>query len=111
MTTVYIAGPMTGYADFNYPAFDQAERDLRAMGYDVLNPTSSEAENTTGAPQEWDWYMRRALRMVTQAHAIATLEGWQSSRGAVLEVQVANQLRMQTAPLEWWLSRGKEVAS
>lgn len=103
MTTIYIAGPMSGLPDFNYPAFDAAEVTLRAAGFDVLNPTSSEAENTTGEPQTWVWYMRRALRLVTQADAVATLDGWQESAGARLEVSVANQLRMQVGPLIWWV--------
>jgi predicted type IV restriction endonuclease len=96
---------MTGFPHFNYPAFDAAEVALRAAGYDVLNPTSSEAENTTGTPQAWDWYMRRALRMVTEADAIATLEGWQQSRGASLEVHVATRLCMSIAPVDSWVSQ------
>jgi hypothetical protein len=51
VTTLYIAGPMTGIPDSNYPAFNQAEIELRAAGYDVLNPVASEEHNTTGTTQ------------------------------------------------------------
>ena len=35
---VYLAGPMTGLPQFNFPAFDNAEKDLQARGYDVVPP-------------------------------------------------------------------------
>lgn len=35
---VYVAGPMTGLKDFNYPAFNAAADALRALGYQVENP-------------------------------------------------------------------------
>ena len=35
---VYIAGPMTGLPDLNYPAFNAAEEALTAAGHAVLNP-------------------------------------------------------------------------
>ena len=30
---IYIAGPMSGLPDFNYPSFDRAEQDLAAAGF------------------------------------------------------------------------------
>ena len=35
---VYLAGPMTGIAEFNFPAFDAAAAKLRDLGYVVFNP-------------------------------------------------------------------------
>lgn len=35
---VYLAGPMTGIADYNFPAFNAAAARLRAVGFDVVNP-------------------------------------------------------------------------
>ena len=35
---VYVAGPMRGYVDYNYPAFDSACEVLREAGYDVVSP-------------------------------------------------------------------------
>ena len=105
MTTLYIAGPMSGLPEFNYPAFNAAADELRAVGYDVLNPVDAEKHNTTGQPQAWDWYMRHALRMVLDADGLALLPGWRNSRGARLEVRVADSLLMQRAPLQDWLQR------
>lgn len=95
---------MTGYPEFNYPAFRAAEAQLRAAGYDTLNPVDSEQHNPTpGKPQSWDWYMRHALRMVLDAEGIALLPGWERSRGATLEKHVAEKLAMPVQTLDEWL--------
>jgi hypothetical protein len=101
---VYIAGPMTGIPDYNYPAFNQAEADLRAAGYDVLNPVASEQHNTAGTTQLWQWYMRHALAMVIRADAVAVLLGWENSRGATLEVHVAETLGLPVNGVTEWVA-------
>ena len=101
---LYVAGPMTGYPEFNYPAFDAAEKYLTDLGYGVLNPVRAEDYNTTGKPQEWHWYMRHALRMVVSADGLALLPGWEKSRGALLEVYVAHNLALPVRPLREWLT-------
>ncbi|WP_420114537.1 DUF4406 domain-containing protein [Pseudactinotalea sp.] len=104
MSTVYIAGPMSGLPDFNYPAFRAAEGELRRAGHEPLNPADAEALNDTGVPQAWAWYMRHALGMVIRAEGIALLPGWERSRGATLEHLVALQLGMDIRPIEGWLA-------
>ena len=99
---LYVAGPMSGLPDFNYPAFNAAERVLRVRGYAVLNPVKAEEHNDTGKPQTWDWYMRHALRMVLDSEGLALLPGWENSRGATLEVQVAKALGLPCKPLSEW---------
>lgn len=109
---LYIAGPMTGLPEFNYPAFRRAEALLREGGYDVLNPVEAEVHNPTpGTPQTWDWYMRHALRMVLDADALAVLDGWWRSKGATLEVQVATALVLPVEPVEAWLRSAWTEAS
>jgi len=99
----YIAGPMTGIEEFNYPAFAGAEEKLVALGHVCLNPIDAEKENDSGEPQGWAWYMRRALRMVTAADAICLLPGWHQSKGANLEVAVGEALGLDIRPLDEWL--------
>lgn len=103
---LYIAGPMSGLPEYNYPAFRAAEKALRAKGYDVLNPVDIEQHNPTpGTPQAWEWYMRHALRMVLDADALALLDGWERSKGAsTMEHPVAQGLGMTCQPLEFWLT-------
>lgn len=100
---VYIAGPMSGFEDFNYPAFIAAEAELVSRGLDVLNPAKSEEHNTTGKPQAWLWYMRHALRMVADADAVCLLPGWQKSKGASLECDIAEGLGLDIRPYDEWL--------
>ena len=101
---LYIAGPMTGYKEWNFPAFFKAEEELKLLGVDVINPahndgpTLEEAMESAGTPERpnhnWAWYMRRDLPHVMECDAICVLEGWRESKGARLEVHVAKALGM-----------------
>jgi len=86
---VYLSGPMTGLPDFNRAAFHAAVAALREQGHVVINP----AEVDLGSDATWSDYMRIHLaeiaRRVTQ---VFVLPGWESSRGAQLEVHVARAL-------------------
>jgi len=85
---VYIAGPITGHADHNRPAFDRAERALRAAGLHPVNPHRLHGD----APGGWKShaeYMRTDLAALLDCAAITLLPGWQDSPGASLEAQVA----------------------
>jgi len=92
---IYIAGPMTGIKDHNYPAFFCVAAKLRAEGRDVINP----AEQTYGIGKPWTFYMRLGLQGLLQCDEIVLLPGWESSRGARLEREVAEQLGMKIT--EW----------
>lgn len=102
---IYVAGPMTGIPEFNYPAFREAGENLVKRGHEVLNPVDSEKLNATGKPQSWAWYMRHALRMVLDAEALAVLPGWEGSRGACLEISVADELGMPVYRLDEWMNQ------
>lgn len=56
---VYIAGPMTGYPDFNYPAFFAAQDALIGVGHEPINPARSEGREDCTT---WLDFMRAALR-------------------------------------------------
>lgn len=83
----YLAGPMTGYPDYNYPAFDKAARQLRMDGVDVVSPHEL-FKGETGLP--WEHYMREGLKVMLDCDGIALLPGWLDSRGARIETVVAN---------------------
>lgn len=93
MTRLYIAGPMTGLPDFNYPAFHAAAKVLRALGHEVLNP----AENPAPACGTWAGYMRMALAQLVQCEGIVLLPGWADSKGALIERKLAQVLGMSVA--------------
>jgi hypothetical protein len=101
---LYVAGPMTGLPDFNYPAFEHARDILEAAGYGVLSPT----DNGFGAPvgsHSWQWYMREAIKQVVAADAIAVLPDAACSRGALLECTIARALDMEIASVDQWVRR------
>lgn len=104
MTTIYIAGPMTGLPDYNYPAFNQAAADLRAAGYTVLNPTLDRKSPNEDPPgMTWVDYLRAAIVMVAKADGIALLPGWENSKGARLELHIAGELGFTQASVQQWL--------
>lgn len=88
---IYIAGPMTGYKDLNYPAFEAAAKELEAAGHIPLNPASVD---NGGEAHSWEWYMKRTIPMMCSADAVMTLKGWEGSRGAGIEVDLAIDLAM-----------------
>lgn len=89
---LYLAGPMSGYPDHNYPAFDAEAKRLRELGHEVINP----AENDGGNPHAGDWayYLRQDIVHVLAVEAIAVLPGWRQSRGATLETTIAAALEL-----------------
>jgi hypothetical protein len=102
VSIIYIAGQMTGLPDFNYPAFNDAALRLRECGWEVLNPVDNDTLGG-GQSQSWEWYLRRAIRQVTQSDAIALLPGWENSKGATLEHHVGSALGLDIRPLAEWL--------
>lgn len=101
---LYVAGPMTGLPGFNYPAFEEARKELEAAGYVVLCPTDNEDGEVPGG-RPWEWYMRHALRQVLDAQGIAVLPNAACSKGATLEITVARALGMEVMPVGTWVWR------
>lgn len=99
--TLYVAGPMSGYEEANYPAFNEAADLLRSVGFTVLNPVD------VHEPVQCHYVdlLREDLIMMFQADGVAVLENWWESTGARNEVQVAGLLKMPVRPVTDWLSR------
>lgn len=100
--TIYIAGPMRGRPNWNYDAFFKAEQQLKASGWDVVNPATLDEnyEDTKdlGTPEDFDptknkyhkdvnrRIMRRDVDVICdQCDAIYMLNDWEVSRGACAE--------------------------
>lgn len=86
----YIAGPMTGVKDLNFPAFHAAAKALRDAGYDVVNPAEVNADPT----MPWAECMKRDIAQLVACDAVVVLPGHETSRGARLEVHIAKALGM-----------------
>lgn len=102
--TVYLSGPMTGYKDYNYPAFNSLEQAIKQHNPEitVINPTQ------TGVQPDWEWndYLRHDLLLLLEGKpdVIVTLDRWESSRGAKLEVHVAKELGIRVLSDKYFLS-------
>lgn len=113
MRTVYIAGPMTGYKYFNFPAFDEWKDTLLCRGYNVISPADLDREvgfDAMKLPEDSDWTkwgdalgefdldacIERDVEAVKKCDIIFMLKGWENSTGAKAEKALA----------EWM---GKEV--
>lgn len=91
MTRIYIAGPMSGLPDLNYPAFNAMAERLRAHGHHVENP----AENPPPKCESWLGYMRMAVAQLATCDAVVMLPGWSKSKGACIEHQLAVGLGLE----------------
>lgn len=102
---VYLAGPMRGLPDFNYPAFHKAAAELRAIGFDVFNPAEA-FDGDQSLPAST--YLRLDFdELVNKSQKVFVLPGWQSSAGARVEVQIALSIGLPVHLWEDGKGRGK----
>lgn len=101
---IYLAGPMSGIPQFNFPAFIAAADDLRDRGYDVVSPAELDDEEDRAAAlasedgdqskldtgSTWGDFLSRDVKLIADEgiEAIVVLLGWQESRGARMETFV-----------------------
>ncbi len=85
---VYIAGPMTGYPELNFPAFSAEAAALRAAGLDVINPAEINIDPSTG----WSACMRADIAQLVTCDRMHLLPGWSRSKGASLEHHIGRAL-------------------
>lgn len=108
---IYIAGPMSGHLEFNYPSFEQAEVRLRAAGHEVVSPADraqlNPADPDSLAPGvTYEQCLAEAIAKLLTCEAVALLPGWEDSHGARLEVELSHLRGLDVAPLERWLNAG-----
>ena len=115
---IYLAGPMRGIPEFNFPAFHAATARLREAGHTVFSPAEADNEhhgvdiskgNATGdeevAAKEHGFNLRFALGkdlawICAEAEAVALLNGWERSKGAKAEKAAGEALGLVVGPWE-----------
>ena len=94
---IYIAGPMRGWPNFNYPTFHFYAARAREAGFAVVNPAEIGAQ--FGTPEEINGnhallaaVVAAELHALDTCNAICLLPGWEKSEGARRELARALQL-------------------
>lgn len=90
---IYLAGPMTGWPEFNYPHFNKCAAYLREAGFEVVNPAEN-FDGQTDLPKRE--YMRAAITGLLTCDRICFLQDAIHSEGARLEAQVAQAAGIPT---------------
>ncbi len=93
MKRIYLAGPMSGYPEHNFPAFRRETKRLRDLGYDVVSPEEINGHLHQQLP--YIEYLRRDIAQLATCDTIAFLDGWENSRGAKKEEAVGIVLEMK----------------
>ena len=106
---IYIAGPMSGYPLYNFPAFDAARDHLLGLDYTVYSPADHDRDrghDPTQHPEGYDWSkfpesldknqtILLDVELVINCDCIYMLDGWEKSKGALAEKAVAEWARLE----------------
>lgn len=109
---LYLAGPMRGIPEYNFPAFFAAADLLTAMGHVVHNPAQVDVdagfqwEGTTGREDlsSLGFSLRETLAkdmalVALHSDGVAVLPGWEASTGARAEAALAMALGLPVVTL------------
>lgn len=105
---VYVAGPMRGIPNHNFPTFDIAALALQRLAFYVFNPADFDRqmgldEATTDedvTPQILRDCLDRDLNAICRCTHIALLPGWEASRGVRPEAILAQTLGLSFLTME-----------
>lgn len=101
MKKVYLAGPMSGLEDFNFPAFHKAAGELRERGFEVFSPAEADLQKwgtleEVKAKATYRECLSTDLNYILDhADIIALLPGWENSKGVAAELATAKALNLE----------------
>lgn len=82
---VYVSGPMKGFSWENCVARFQAAKDeVTALGHEAVSPADIQDESFS-----YQDYMRADLKLLLDCDVIYMMRGWDESKGAMIEYEVA----------------------
>lgn len=87
--TYYLAGPMSGYPEYNYPAFHTAAWALRNTGIKIESPAEvpwPEGHETMPDAELWAYMMEQTGIQMERCQGIILMKGWPQSTGAKIEL-------------------------
>lgn len=122
---LYVAGPVSGIKKGNRPAFERAAARLMADGYGVDIPHDIVPEGV----DDWKGAMLHCLHHLTTTRVrcdewhkgertgipyvqgVALLDGWENSKGAKIERDLAEALGIPCKPWREWLNPAANAAA
>lgn len=82
---------MSGRPDYNFPLFNKIAEELRQRHHEVLNPAELDPEIVPGT-WTWEQYLKRDIVAMMEYNTLVLLPEWESSRGARVELNLADVL-------------------
>ena len=108
---IQLVGPISGTADY-HEHFRRDARKLKEAGYTVFNPTALWPnacrppcpEGCRFCPTHEE-AMAASLRFLTmEAAGLALMDGWEQSKGACFEEQMAQMIGVMVRMVDEWLA-------
>lgn len=103
--TCYLAGPMRGYAKFNFPAFDAYTEWLESRGWTVISPANLDRQNgfdpntDEATPELMREMITRDVDAICKSEEVFLMPGWENSSGVAVEIALAKFLSIPTSEL------------
>ena len=91
MKRIYLSGAITGRHKSEYEAHFNHSENLLRHEWGVVNPVSLNHDHD----KTYESYIRRDLKALLDCDAIYMLTGWEHSKGARIEFNIAVELKMK----------------
>lgn len=114
MNKCYISGPISGMENLNIESFNNAEIELKKLGFNTVNPHNivkgnkevdllvmqmTETKNPSviesNKREIWNICMKLDIKELLDCNCVAVLRGWQTSKGATVEILIAQKLGLK----------------
>ena len=92
--TVFISGGITVVPDFK-ERFKEAEKHLRGLGFNAINPAGLQDNVTVGDFTHYD-YMNICVALIELTDCVYFLDGWENSDGSRDEYNYACKIGIPT---------------
>lgn len=102
-TKLYLAGPITGLANYNRIAFEAAEKRLANAGYIVHSPMHM--IDLYGTDEDYSFYMKECTKLLLECDGVAVLPAHYNSIGTVREIMMAQWFEIPIGSVDYWTER------
>lgn len=88
---IYISGKITGIENEAEKLFQIAEDHCLEIGYEVVNPLKLNHNHD----KSWEAFMREDVKALCDCDHMYLLKNWADSKGATIEKQIAEYLKIK----------------